>query len=610
VQGDFTLSNIVIDGEDNAKIIDINRRGCPVGWEPPEVAALIESKQRISMYIGVKSDIFQLGMVLWALAMQQDEPENQPRPLTLASAPQEIPSYYRALVAICLSDDPRTRSHTTSLLAMFPEMESDDHGRDYGNQPSDRAESQYIDPATAVERDDLDHFRLIDSQTTERGGMAPSTGTHTYVNAPTDMSGEAYFFPRRGRSPPRSAAEEHEFEPRIVTVSPGRHYLEGYEASEIMPNNAVDDFVVPHDLAGNDVIGGGEATVHFDIEDVVGDDERTNSGENRNTTNSTEDSPEDTNHINIAAEDVTTSPAHEIVATQDITTATAIDSASLINGDAIETSAIAPKEEGEDVLGSLGNATEGNTADSTDYENIQIPAATVVNEDDGDKGEYVVKSYVDTPDNGGDSTLNSAATVMSNDSGYAQSATEDNSTVAGYRSDDIEIMSGDVSYITGNMTEDRDIAHGVGIEERQTQNMTVDNTHWDANNAIENKIKDDTVLGGASNNTGDMITGNGIAPEEVVGQPVIPRDEGKECGEVTTEEFVILDLGTKHGDDGVLASRDVTVTDILHHHQNNKLKQMDAAAIGDLTGIGGHSTLEHSEIPQGISDDDLMTDMR
>ena len=68
VQGDFTLSNIVIDGYDNAKIIDINRRGCPVGWEPPEVAALIESNQRISMYIGVKSDLFQLGMVLYALA--------------------------------------------------------------------------------------------------------------------------------------------------------------------------------------------------------------------------------------------------------------------------------------------------------------------------------------------------------------------------------------------------------------------------------------------------------------------------------------------------------------------------------------------------------------
>jgi Protein tyrosine and serine/threonine kinase len=42
VQGDFTLSNIVMDGENDAKIIDINRRGRPVGWEDlddPDIAA-------------------------------------------------------------------------------------------------------------------------------------------------------------------------------------------------------------------------------------------------------------------------------------------------------------------------------------------------------------------------------------------------------------------------------------------------------------------------------------------------------------------------------------------------------------------------------------------
>ena len=69
VQGDFTVSNIVIDSKDRAKIIDINRRGCPVGWEPPEIGRLIENGQRISMFIGVKTDLFQLGMVLWALAI-------------------------------------------------------------------------------------------------------------------------------------------------------------------------------------------------------------------------------------------------------------------------------------------------------------------------------------------------------------------------------------------------------------------------------------------------------------------------------------------------------------------------------------------------------------
>ncbi|KAL1969820.1 hypothetical protein VTN77DRAFT_7329 [Rasamsonia byssochlamydoides] len=119
VQGDFTLSNIVIDADDNAKIIDINRRGCPVGWEPPEIAAKIESNQRISMYIGVKSDLFQLGITLWALAMQEDEPECQSRPLVLP-ADAKVPAYYRELVSHCLSPRPQDRLSAKELLAMFP----------------------------------------------------------------------------------------------------------------------------------------------------------------------------------------------------------------------------------------------------------------------------------------------------------------------------------------------------------------------------------------------------------------------------------------------------------------------------------------------------------
>ncbi|KAJ5113772.1 hypothetical protein N7456_002306 [Penicillium angulare] len=119
VQGDFTLSNIVVDGDDNAYIIDINRRGCPVGWEPPEIAAKIESNQRISMYIGVKTDLYQLGMTLWALAMEEDEPERQPRPLILGND-IDVPDYYRRLVDICLSPTPRHRLAAKDLLSLFP----------------------------------------------------------------------------------------------------------------------------------------------------------------------------------------------------------------------------------------------------------------------------------------------------------------------------------------------------------------------------------------------------------------------------------------------------------------------------------------------------------
>ncbi|KAI9779250.1 MAG: hypothetical protein M1839_007502 [Geoglossum umbratile] len=176
VQGDFTLSNIVIDDRDDAKIIDINRRGCPVGWEPPEVTALIDSGQRIGMYIGVKSDLFQLGMVLWALAEEQDEPEMQPRPLSLRNTTRDIPQYYRDLVSTCLSDRPQDRLSARELLTRFPVISDADsrpdiQARDIGPSPTER---RYIDPAAAVEREDLDRFRELRSARVD--GLVSSRG--------------------------------------------------------------------------------------------------------------------------------------------------------------------------------------------------------------------------------------------------------------------------------------------------------------------------------------------------------------------------------------------------------------------------------------------------
>ncbi|WEW59597.1 hypothetical protein PRK78_005071 [Emydomyces testavorans] len=120
VQGDFTVSNVVVDGNDDARIIDINRRGCPIGWEPPEFTKKIESKQKISMYIGVKSDLFQLGMTLWAMAVEEDEPGLRPRPLTIPND-LKIPGYFRNIVHICLSPRPQNRLSARELLTLFPE---------------------------------------------------------------------------------------------------------------------------------------------------------------------------------------------------------------------------------------------------------------------------------------------------------------------------------------------------------------------------------------------------------------------------------------------------------------------------------------------------------
>lgn len=197
VQGDFTLSNIVIDDEGDAKIIDINRRGCPVGWEPPEATPLIESGQRISMYIGVKSDLYQLGMVLWALATQEDEPETHGRPLILEHD-VDVPHWYRELVGFCLSDDPRHRLQAASLLTLFPEPAV---RHDTGNDlPSISVDDGYS----------MKEYFVADENGQPRVKTVAQPSDWSYVNR-----GQAAGYPQdpyyytRGRSPPSPLPSHH-----------------------------------------------------------------------------------------------------------------------------------------------------------------------------------------------------------------------------------------------------------------------------------------------------------------------------------------------------------------------------------------------------------------
>ncbi|KAH8648770.1 hypothetical protein BGZ60DRAFT_220613 [Tricladium varicosporioides] len=198
VQGDFTLSNIVVDGHDNAKIIDINRRGCPVGWEPPEVRDLIESNQRISMYIGVKSDLYQLGMVLYALATQHDEPETQ-RPLNLACFPVEVPDYFLDICHRCLNDNPRCRSQASELLKLFPEME-EGYFEDRSRPLPIVVNAQHVDERP-FPNGTYPSKSGVHSPPYSSSGLDRSINVHDY--AVTDISDDQEFYPRRGRSPPR-----------------------------------------------------------------------------------------------------------------------------------------------------------------------------------------------------------------------------------------------------------------------------------------------------------------------------------------------------------------------------------------------------------------------
>ncbi|KAK3683056.1 hypothetical protein LTR37_020594, partial [Vermiconidia calcicola] len=219
VQGDFTLSNIVIDENDNAIIIDINRRGCPVAWEPPELGRLIDSGQRIGMCIGVKTDIFQLGMVLWALAEIVDEPERVERPLP--PMVDEVPSYFRGMVESCLCERPQGRPSALRLLHQFPHTAgtSPSAGRpsvDFADDlrlsdhsvSTHRSDKEYIDPDLAVTIEDVN----ARSRKRERN-LSPVLSDRVAYFVPQDPesnpastsyrfeSSGSWIVGRRGRSP-------------------------------------------------------------------------------------------------------------------------------------------------------------------------------------------------------------------------------------------------------------------------------------------------------------------------------------------------------------------------------------------------------------------------
>lgn len=72
-----------------------------------------------------------------------------------------FPLYYREVVALCLKPQPQQRLSAANLLSMFPPL-SDDASRpchDLRTSPSNPSEKQYIDPITAVEREDIARFR-------------------------------------------------------------------------------------------------------------------------------------------------------------------------------------------------------------------------------------------------------------------------------------------------------------------------------------------------------------------------------------------------------------------------------------------------------------------
>ncbi|KAK0262018.1 hypothetical protein LTR02_014838 [Friedmanniomyces endolithicus] len=278
VQGDFTLSNIVIDADDNALIIDINRRGCPVGWEPPELGRLIDSGQRIGMHIGVKTDLWQLGMVFWALAEECDEPERVERPLPPLM--DTVPSYFGRIIDTCLSTRPQGRIDAKKLLRLFPPAAGRSPSRRRRSadfmQPlhplndsvsTHRSDKEYIDPDMAVTLDEVRRRRLDTDPASDF-----TSGQVTYVDPDSNPESVSYRFEssgswvvghRRGRSPVSSRRRRSSPYGRTVSSAtsvsrepPSRGLPRGSscdETREVVGDDAV-TMGYPPSICGDDLV--------------------------------------------------------------------------------------------------------------------------------------------------------------------------------------------------------------------------------------------------------------------------------------------------------------------------------------------------------------------
>lgn len=216
VQGDLTLSNVVIDEHDDAKIIDINRRGCPVGWEPPEMKGLIANNQKVGMYIGVKSDLYQLGMVLWSLAMENDEPEVEVQrgSLRFDGCSEDIPGWYRDLVRVCLSARPQDRISAKEILGRFPEELKRD--------------SEDIDSIKMEQEDEVDDPNRREEypspSSEEHSAFVPRRGrtlhSHHFISGEDEELSTLNPIPIPISIPSSSMEDNLDEEPQIITISP------------------------------------------------------------------------------------------------------------------------------------------------------------------------------------------------------------------------------------------------------------------------------------------------------------------------------------------------------------------------------------------------------
>lgn len=255
VQGDFTLSNIVIDNEDNANVVDFDRSGCPVGWEPPELIETINSRQRVRLMIGIKSDLFQLGMCLYALAARDPEPDRAlQRGYDLRlMADIDVPDWYKDIVSICLSPRPQDRIAAMDLLRRFDYSLASELGRQ-ARVPSVAAMSS-VPFSSDGPRSDAERSSALGMNIHRESQALSVKSTRSSCREPNKVSLDSAAN-HKGADGPREQSEEHDAEidkraylrrvPQPSRTSGSRiSYMHGDHLLQDWNFDAVDPVLVP-----------------------------------------------------------------------------------------------------------------------------------------------------------------------------------------------------------------------------------------------------------------------------------------------------------------------------------------------------------------------------
>ena len=158
------------------------------GYYPPEYQHLRTASPTMTEAqcpkLTTKTDIFHLGLILWALASQRSplqglvctksdcpqgglcKDESHSKPIALHPLPKAIPQYYKDMMNSCITDNPEDRPTARELLAKFPakgELHADRCGIPNVERPTGdnglSAQVRGILQATTCSRCNTDHIQ-------------------------------------------------------------------------------------------------------------------------------------------------------------------------------------------------------------------------------------------------------------------------------------------------------------------------------------------------------------------------------------------------------------------------------------------------------------------